>query len=602
MKINQIQHLISVDNNKNNKVSAPVKNDIHQTKKGEGSLMCGANYNIAFCGLFKKEKIQQSIAERGTKITEPIYMSPNKEYIISDETSFIIGGYPLTLKNEEIEKKLNSLPSGEELIIGRNTDSNLPASVSRNHLKIRKSKGGVLTATDLDSLNGSIILPDTTKINPDTKNFKIQPQKNYLIPKQSLLSLGNTIVALNDYASYFSEKENDNTLIIGRDNYADITLTGPTVSRRHLEVTKTEDGYVIRDLNSTNGTCFILDESERIAYGNDYSAITDITTLNPEIPTLLPPNSQLNLGEEFTLDMRNPNLIKMLNEKGKIKIGRNPYCDIRVNGFYDKVSREHIILQKDGKNIIATDMSPRNATRVIPQNKIRAFYSGVKNIRLAQSNIGDCYLLSTVYALSQNPKGQILLENMVSVDKEGNYIVKFANNNPIKVKPEELDGQKDSNTDKNRPEKYSVSGELGAKAIERAYAKLLKHEHENNDFTMFAEIDKGGRPETALKKMTGIEGVCYYLSQVEPQVIFSKILKAGRDNTIVTCNTPAHEKCGKYADKEHRFLAQHSYAIKNIDELNNTVEIVNPHNTKISEIISWNDFARIFEDVDIAKI
>ena len=43
-------------------------------------------------------------------------------------------------------------------------------------------------------------------------------------------------------------------LIIGRDPMSDIVLNDPEVSRQHVRLTRTTDGYQLEDLGSTNGT------------------------------------------------------------------------------------------------------------------------------------------------------------------------------------------------------------------------------------------------------------------------------------------------------------------------------------------------------------
>lgn len=44
------------------------------------------------------------------------------------------------------------------------------------------------------------------------------------------------------------------SITIGRDPMADITITDPEVSRQHVRLTTTPTGYAIQDLGSTNGT------------------------------------------------------------------------------------------------------------------------------------------------------------------------------------------------------------------------------------------------------------------------------------------------------------------------------------------------------------
>jgi predicted component of type VI protein secretion system len=44
------------------------------------------------------------------------------------------------------------------------------------------------------------------------------------------------------------------SLIIGRDPMSDITINDPEISRQHARLTRTEEGFQIEDLGSTNGT------------------------------------------------------------------------------------------------------------------------------------------------------------------------------------------------------------------------------------------------------------------------------------------------------------------------------------------------------------
>ncbi|MCC9599371.1 GGDEF domain-containing protein [Stieleria sp. JC731] len=59
-------------------------------------------------------------------------------------------------------------------------------------------------------------------------------------------------------------------IVIGRDTGADLILADQSVSRRHAELEWTEEGYVVRDLGSTNGT--LVNEigvQERILHSGD---------------------------------------------------------------------------------------------------------------------------------------------------------------------------------------------------------------------------------------------------------------------------------------------------------------------------------------------
>ena len=43
-------------------------------------------------------------------------------------------------------------------------------------------------------------------------------------------------------------------VVLGRDPQCDVVLDDPQVSRRHAEIVGTPDGYLLRDLGSTNGS------------------------------------------------------------------------------------------------------------------------------------------------------------------------------------------------------------------------------------------------------------------------------------------------------------------------------------------------------------
>ncbi len=184
---------------------------------------------------------------------------------------------------------------------------------------------------------------------------------------------------------------------------------------------------------------------------------------------------------------------------------------------------------------------------------------------------------------------------MVSVDSLGNYLVKFNNYPTIYVRPDELDGQKNSEG----KQKISVSGDLGIKAIERAYAKMIKSPCPGE--TMFMNIDAGGCSDNALKKLTGINSAQYEPKKTDIFALFDKIAKKGIKNYIITCSTPDKGFYNGYVDIHKKFISQHSYAIEYIDAQNRRVGIINPHNTHYTYDISWNEFKKYFDRLYVAE-
>lgn len=598
MKISQNLNIIASQNIKKtneNKTSEHkvVSHDFSTTKSN----------NIAFHGLFY---FNQNVQD-ARFLAIDFHMQPKTQYLVSDDSVFRLGpDFYLDLSSEEVKPLIDNLKPLQSIVFGTKSTflEGMIPYVSREHLQIKKNIKGELIATDLNSTNGSVINKNVFVPNTQQSDFELEPHKRYLLPSNSILRLSNNILFfLNNYKKDIQHLKSGEKLVVGREDYCDIKLSASEVSREHFTIEKYDkESVLIKDLGSTNGTYF--NSLEKIAnYENDFSMITDVATLQKNVPTKIPNDSQLYLGDNFTIDVRNPNILDLLEEKGSITIGRSPSCDLSIEGFYSQVSNIHLKLEKVGSEIIATDLNATNDTDVIPKNKIRPFYTDLKNLQLGQANVGDCYLLATIYSLSRTENGREILLNMVHVDDQGNYIVDFSDKKGIVVKPEELDGQK-----KGKEEKRSVSGDLGIKAIERAYAKLLKEEEKQKilslaqtNKTMFLAIDKGGFMNTAMKKMTGLDSQVVNTKYNNVDSILTALAYNHPENYVLTCSTPSNANYGNYVDPYGRFIKKHAYSIKNIDPTARTIEIVNPHNTKFSYVISFDDFANMFDFLCYAK-
>lgn len=320
---------------------------------------------------------------------------------------------------------------------------------------------------------------------------------------------------------------------------------------------------------------------------------TTITPLKKREETIVLNNSQLRLGNDYTLNLRNPNLQAALDKKGSIIIGTSADANISLPKFYDKVNSKHLMLSKQDGEITATNLSSRYGTKIIPQKHIKAFQTGTQDLKIAQGEIGDCFVLATLYSLSRTPIGQKMLENMVQVDDNGNYIVTFNDKKPITITPQELDSERKSEN------KDWACGEMGTKAIERAYAKLIKT---NQLMLNSVQIDKGGRITDALEIMTGKKCTKHKLSEENIDTFLNRITEKGLDSQFLACSTPHIGNYGKFMNSESKFITGHAYSIKNIDTKEKTIEIVNPHNTKKSEVISWDNFKSMFEYIYITDM
>ena len=576
MKISLINFDKKIEKLQNNNISSPT----FETKQVETSAdKIKANYNIAFSGLLKKETVPQYDA---TRLTFEHKMEKNVPYLISEDSEFLLGNFWLNLKNEREKTLIQNLKKGEELIFGREATNlqGMTIDVSRQHLKIEKTKAGKLIATDLGSVNGTTILPNIQKPMLNSGQFGLFPNKKYLFPTNSVFGIDGYTLNLSNFHEEISAMEDGQ-----KKNFT-------VFNEIPLQIEKFGNNVIAQNLSNTINTSFLyLDET---AYVNDFSEIYAPATLQRNVPTLIPANSQLRLGQELTIDTRDKKINELLAQKRKILIGRNECCDYIVNGFNDQVSNRHLLLERTSKGLVVTDLGSTNSTMVIPQQHIKAFYNEINGLALKQGNIGDCTLLSALYSLSLNPKGKEIIKNMVSIDEDGGYIVQFPNYRGIKVPLENLYGQENKKGER----KIAVESELGIRAIERAYAKYLNRYGDYGP-TMFGVIDKGAELRTPLYNLTNISPKTTKVNQLNIDSVFRDIAQSGGTyNHVVTCSTPNKGKYGDYLDYQRRFIKNHAYSIKNIDPYSRTVEVVNPHNTKYyCYTLSFDEFIQYFSEV-----
>lgn len=308
------------------------------------------------------------------------------------------------------------------------------------------------------------------------------------------------------------------------------------------------------------------------------------------VPMEITEPCQIILGKDFYLNSRNSRITEGLATKDSITIGSDKSCNIQTSKFHDGIEKTHITITKDNDKLFLTDNGITGETHIVSKENIKPFYKGTKDIDLGQENVGDCYLLSTIRALSHSDWGANAIKEMVKIDKNGNYVVTFINQKPITITIDELNGDK---------EKKSVSSELGVKAIERAYAKLAKDNVAKSNMNF---LNEGGNMSLALKLMTGLDSEKYYTSDKNLEIILNNISQKGTNNFVLTCGTPNEGKHNGFVDKEKKFHTGHAYAIKSINNKDKTIELINPHNTKTSQTISWKEFKEIFKCIFVANV
>ncbi len=207
-------------------------------------------------------------------------------YGINTNAKIQLGEATIDLSEPDIQSKLQNLREGEKLDIGRGSSNDIDVekyrngntnTVSRNHMSIAKIDGQYVIV-DNGSLNGTRIInegsthlraniPATEAPNfqiyqhtvmfsnqeyePLSKGEILNPNKNYKIPEGTKIEIGQTELDLDS----LNIKQGE-TVTIGRASAgrANIQINDNKISGEHLKITKTESGYIVEDLGSTNGT------------------------------------------------------------------------------------------------------------------------------------------------------------------------------------------------------------------------------------------------------------------------------------------------------------------------------------------------------------
>ena len=216
----------------------------------------------------------------------------------------------------------------------------------------------------------------------------------------------------------------------------------------------------------------------------------------------------------------------------------------------------------------------------------------------SQGNTGDCWLLSSIQALSQTPKGLEILNDSVSVDEEGNVTVtlKGAGKSYL-ITPEELAGN------------YQFSsGDADVRAIEIAMDRYFIEERGINNWVLFNPATKydlnSNTASLAFEILTGQGGRnfltnCIYAKIPDMWFTDSQSDNFNKENHIAVV--------GAYFKDDRTFSSpdgngdvtlhtDHAYAVKGSDEKN--VYLINPWDTSKIITVPRETFKEFFNSID----
>lgn len=182
-----------------------------------------------------------------------------------------------------------------------------------------------------------------------------------------------------------------------------------------------------------------------------------------------------------------------------------------------------------------------------------------------QGQIGDCWFLATIAAIQRSPKGQEILNNMITDNKDGMYTVKFKGaDEPITVLISELQERNDWS-----------SGDLDARILEVAADKYYN----------IRGISYGGNPTSAMELFLAT-GECWknlgraFISKPDYQEIAKEIPEDApyKDDVAIA----------------------HAYAVNRIDGDN--IYLINPWHTDSEIPIPLNVFDEYWAFVQYTEI
>jgi len=265
-------------------------------------------------------------------------------------------------------------------------------SVSRRHLELRQDKDRYYLK-DLGSINGVFLngqkvneaqLKDGDEISIGQADLEQQIRIGFQLGTELMLSdlaadTRSDVSAMsqlitqapadqphfrirwpNGSTSYFAiQKER---IVIGRDSAADLELPEKYrfVSNQHAEILKQDSGYVVADLNSTNGT---LLNNQRLQPG------VAVPLINGSILRIGDDTLGVSIGLTFVEPVEPESSIDGFMQLSQatrfaqtqtVLIGRAPDCDVILSS--PEVSRKHASIRQEGETFFLKDLNSRNGT------------------------------------------------------------------------------------------------------------------------------------------------------------------------------------------------------------------------------------------------
>ena len=213
-----------------------------------------------------------------------------------------------------------------------------------------------------------------------------------------------------------------------------------------------------------------------------------------------------------------------------------------------------------------------------------------------QNAVGDCWLLSGIKSISNNPASlKILNDNLKYNEDDGSVSVTLKGvNKTITVSREELYGSSELS-----------KGDLDIRAIEIATNKHFQEEYHKSSKSLCkispprADIN-GNSSVKAYELLLGIKGEHKPVRQDNVSDFVNNYIKDNNHLVVVSRHYKPDERTIDGKGKNVLVYSHHAYSVAGADD--KFVYIINPHDSSKKIPLTYKQFGQIFDEADIAEI
>ena len=386
----------------------------------------------------------------------------------------------------------------------------------------------------------------------------------------------------------------------------------------------------IPDLDNYEGNESWINSEDSTYAGNFEDSLLDISSEITETPKENADKHNLSKGNKNFLEVKEDDIEKIDTH---LYIGKLEYylekfpnmfifdiCDLVLENTLEEFNKETGKLYTQKRSIVKT--FPKNISEetilkktdigdVIEHNnqlyinegdklfkwnmtkeKFDDLFPAGERLLLKQGKVGDCYLLSVLLSLINNPLGKIYLYK--SFEQNGNDILCTIRSY------KEYGGTKNYPNGELPKVDTRLEGCKGLQMLEHTYAEVSFRSsagvnNKNNEFLKNLDRIAGGEESTVFMELTGVQEAKKVNEHFKHKVIVLNSDMLQRDildkyvNSKNCCSTISFLEC----DEKYDILANHSYFIKKYDKANDAIIIMNTHDSRDIIVIPYSKYVEM---------